>query len=305
MSDSAASKSDDLVVRNPVEKDTGDFAGSPPMDKWQQELTADRDKAMGSLLNQIIPKADSGSPSSSGQGTETGTLQKILKNNERENGGSNDDKNAVKPNVKEPTDRGNGNGNEVIKNGERLIKENGAINSIEKFLKPDGVKELPTGDHLVREDGKETLFTPNGDKITVNPDGTFKVKGDVKSVETSKDGVTTIKLGDGSEVKIDKEGILSVQRGNQAVSFPRWNQKHGSGDSHPNPPKPSPKPWPDGGNKPPRGGDESPKPAPRPWPGGGESLPPNREKLPPKEMPKPTKPEESLPPIRIYDNKKK
>lgn len=109
------------------------------------------------------------------------------------------------------------------------IKDSDAINKIKDsladFLKPDGVKQLPTGDHLVREDGKETLFTPNGDKVTVNPDGTFKVKGDVKSVSTDKTGATTITFGDGAKVIIDKEGIRDVSRGNQSVSFPRHHRE--------------------------------------------------------------------------------
>lgn len=95
---------------------------------------------------------------------------------------------------------------------------------LENFLKPDGVKKLPTGDYLVRDGGKETLFTPNGDKVTVNPDGTYSVKGDVKSVKTDKSGATTITFADGAQVTVDKEGIRDVSRGNESVSFPRFNK---------------------------------------------------------------------------------
>ncbi len=85
----------------------------------------------------------------------------------------------------------------------------------------EGVEKLPTGDHIVREDGKESLFTPNGDRITINPDGSHVIKGDVAKVETGKDGTTTVTFGDGAQVSFDQDGFLSVQRGNQGVAFGR------------------------------------------------------------------------------------
>jgi hypothetical protein len=91
-------------------------------------------------------------------------------------------------------------------------------------------EELPTGDVIKRDENGETLITPNGDEISVNDDGSHSIKGDVKSVET-KDGVTTVKLGDGSEVSFDEQGILSVQRGNQGVMFGRQVQDYGWGSS--------------------------------------------------------------------------
>ncbi len=98
------------------------------------------------------------------------------------------------------------------------------FNKVKDILsKPDGAQVLKTGDIMVREDGKETLYTPAGDKVTVNPDGSYAVKGDVKSVNTNKNGETTISFADGSRVSLDKEGLLGVERGNQAVSFPRLN----------------------------------------------------------------------------------
>ncbi len=113
------------------------------------------------------------------------------------------------------------------------IKDGSGIGGIlEKFAKKDGVKELPTGDYLVRQDGKETLFTPNGDRVSVNPDGTLDVKGDVKSVKQDKNGETTITFGDGSKVTVDKEGILNVSRGNESVSFPRFRQQERINPGH-------------------------------------------------------------------------
>lgn len=151
----------------------------------------------------------------------------------------------------------------------------------EELEDQDGVEELPTGDYIVRDDGKETLFTPNGDKIALNPDGTHTIKGDVRKVETNQDGVTTVKFGDGSEVSFDKEGFLSVQRGNQGVAFGRQGDG-GGGSKYPDgrgPKEPGDgggaggggigKPWP---------GDKDPKP----WPGHPEPKFPEFPKLDPK-----------------------
>ncbi|MBX9689300.1 MAG: hypothetical protein K2X27_21500 [Candidatus Obscuribacterales bacterium] len=93
------------------------------------------------------------------------------------------------------------------------------------FGKADGVSKLSTGDFLVREDGRETLFTPKGDRVTVNPDGTHTIKGDVKSVKSDKLGQTTVTFGDGSTVMFDKEGILEVSRGKETVSFARLQNR--------------------------------------------------------------------------------
>jgi hypothetical protein len=95
--------------------------------------------------------------------------------------------------------------------------------------KIEGVK-LPTGDLLFRQAGGERLITPNGDQVSVNPSGTFSIKGDVKSVASNKAGETTVTFADGSTVTFDKEGILGVTRDNQAVSFAR--KQHPANPGH-------------------------------------------------------------------------
>lgn len=106
--------------------------------------------------------------------------------------------------------------------------KDGKLDDLEKKIEEElpEQEELPTGDVIKRDENGETLVTPNGDEISVNADGSHSIKGDVKSVE-SKDGVTTVTLGDGSQVSFDEEGILSVQRGNQAVAFSRQNYGYG------------------------------------------------------------------------------
>ncbi|MBX9689301.1 MAG: hypothetical protein K2X27_21505 [Candidatus Obscuribacterales bacterium] len=85
----------------------------------------------------------------------------------------------------------------------------------------DGIEKLPTGDHIVREDGKETLFTPNGDRVSVNPDGTSTVKGDLKKILSDRDGSSTVYFADGAIVSYDANGIRSVSRDGQGIGFAR------------------------------------------------------------------------------------
>ncbi|MBX9722016.1 MAG: hypothetical protein K2X81_11515, partial [Candidatus Obscuribacterales bacterium] len=111
-----------------------------------------------------------------------------------------------------------------VKDG--IINHEDMRNSLKDLLKPkEGVEKLGTGDYLVKEDGKQSLFTPNGDRVTINPDGSNTIKGDVKKVSTDKKGVTTVEFGDGATVSFDSEGFRSLSRGNQAVSFGRPNFK--------------------------------------------------------------------------------
>lgn len=90
----------------------------------------------------------------------------------------------------------------------------------------DGVEKLSTGDFLVTKDGAQTLFTPSGDQVSVNKDGSFNVKGNVKEVKTGKDGSTTISFKDGTEVRMDSNGISGIYRNNSTVEFVRNLNRH-------------------------------------------------------------------------------
>ncbi len=85
--------------------------------------------------------------------------------------------------------------------------------------KKDGVEQLPTGDSLVREDGKQTLFTKSGDHISINPDGSNTIKGDVQSVKTNSSGSTTVEFKDGTTVSFDSDGFKELNRGFQNYNF--------------------------------------------------------------------------------------
>lgn len=98
-----------------------------------------------------------------------------------------------------------------------LFSEGGV--EIKPSFEPGKPEELPTGDVLDRQKGKQRLLTENGDVISLNQDGTFSVKGDVKSVNTTKDGVTTVTLADGEKVTFDKDGFRSIRKDDRAVFF--------------------------------------------------------------------------------------
>lgn len=105
---------------------------------------------------------------------------------------------------------------EAVKDGKLKSEEFGTL--IKEILNPqEGVKKLSTGDFLVKEDDRQSLFTPNGDRITINSDGTNVIKGDVSKVSTDSKGKTTVEFGDGATVSFNKEGFLEVTRGDKSA----------------------------------------------------------------------------------------
>lgn len=98
------------------------------------------------------------------------------------------------------------------------LKELNKIEMVNRPLK-DGVFDLSTGDSLVRVGGREVLFMPNGDRLTVNGDGSYalKAKGAVE-VKSSGD-YTTITYPNGDSVSFSKNGVESVSRGRNIVAM--------------------------------------------------------------------------------------
>jgi hypothetical protein len=101
---------------------------------------------------------------------------------------------------------------EIIENFKRIDHE--------LVFKPsDGIRELRTGDKFVKDGDREILFMPNGDKLSVNKDGSFDLKSK-GGVEVKKEGgVTTITFANGDKVSFSKQGIETIQRGNTVVDF--------------------------------------------------------------------------------------
>ncbi|HEY9869188.1 MAG TPA: hypothetical protein V6D08_08480 [Candidatus Obscuribacterales bacterium] len=99
------------------------------------------------------------------------------------------------------------------------VKE--ALKEIANGKKLDFVDDLPTGDTLVRVAGQEILLMPNGDRLIVYPSGAWDFRGDGRIQVTSKHGVTTITDENGGRVTFDKEGLLSIARNKEFVTFPR------------------------------------------------------------------------------------
>ena len=113
----------------------------------------------------------------------------------------------------------------------------------------DSVQMLGTGDFLVKDEGRQTLFMPNGDKLTIRPDGSYDLKATGAVRVSSRDGRTTLSYPSGDQVAFDEEGILSVSRGDQTVSFARkvWDGQSNSGHGGSNKPNESPNRYPQQG----------------------------------------------------------
>ena len=108
----------------------------------------------------------------------------------------------------------------------------------------DGVTEMGTGDKLVKDGDREILFMPNGDKLTVNKDGSFdlKTKG---AVEVKKQGdMTTVTYPNGDKVLFGKNGVETITRGNTTVEILDKNMFNFPHDNGPIFPGPSRKPVP-------------------------------------------------------------
>lgn len=86
-----------------------------------------------------------------------------------------------------------------------------------------GERELPTGDRLTRKEGRDILSMPNGDQLTVGPKGDFRLQTNDKVRTSTRDGVTTIEYDNGDRISFDKQGIVSVTREDQTVTFARPN----------------------------------------------------------------------------------
>ncbi|MBX9686319.1 MAG: hypothetical protein K2X27_06425 [Candidatus Obscuribacterales bacterium] len=187
-------------------KSNDDSVGQNAVESFQNEIFQEREKSFSNSVGKPSAVESAGTEANIDKSQSSGQI----------------DKNGIKVPFPKPYEDKHG---DLIKNpgdtvSERPVK---ASELLSRFEKKDGVSKLSTGDNLVREDGRESLYTPNGDRVTVNPDGTFKVKGDVKAIESNKNGETTITFGDGAKVTVDKEGIRSVSRANETVSFARMS----------------------------------------------------------------------------------
>lgn len=121
------------------------------------------------------------------------------------------------------------NPGQVIENG-KLVPNDGTnikdanMKELEEFMKKkpaDGVTELPTGDTLVRDEGRQILFMPNGDKLTIHPSGAYDLKAQDGVRVTSKGGTTRLEYPNGDSVVFDEKGLLSIQRDGMGVAFGR------------------------------------------------------------------------------------
>lgn len=99
-------------------------------------------------------------------------------------------------------------------------------NILEGKKKSDVVQELATGDTLVKDGKTQHLFMPNGDRLSMNADGSYELKSKEGVKVKSEKGVTTITYANGDTVEFDREGLRGIHRGKQAVSFPRGEENN-------------------------------------------------------------------------------
>ncbi|MBX9690053.1 MAG: hypothetical protein K2X27_25300 [Candidatus Obscuribacterales bacterium] len=76
-----------------------------------------------------------------------------------------------------------------------------------EILGPGGLWREKAKDKLTIANGTETLRTTSGDQVSVHKDGSYEIKGAVKSIKSNAAGETTVTFADGKEVKFDKNGI--------------------------------------------------------------------------------------------------
>ena len=83
----------------------------------------------------------------------------------------------------------------------------------------DGVTELSTGDRLVKDGEREILYMPNGDKLTIEKDGSFDLKSKGPLETHSKGDTTTVSHPNGDSLVFSSRGVETVSRGNVIVDI--------------------------------------------------------------------------------------
>ena len=143
----------------------------------------------------------------------------------------------------------------TMDDGTTVVLDNRGIARVEHALPQDkaGSYTLTTGDRIESDGKSQTLTTPDGSKVKVNPDGSYEVNG--KLVSASGDG-KSIKLADGTTIQLDNGKIAGVERNGQkanvAGEIPRgdWDTRliiklPPVDRPYPNPlPNPFPRPFP-------------------------------------------------------------
>jgi hypothetical protein len=93
-----------------------------------------------------------------------------------------------------------------------------------------GIQRFATGDYLYTHGDRQILFTPSGDRLTIEANGSYDLRSGNDVRVASKGGAILIEYPNGDCVRFDKKGLLSIQRGNDAVLFRSNSPK--PGDKH-------------------------------------------------------------------------
>lgn len=90
-------------------------------------------------------------------------------------------------------------------------------------------ERLSTGDTEIHEKDRDIIVMPKDEgSLVINKDGTYDLQLNKNSKEkaevTQKDGVTTITFQpSGDKIQFDKDGLLDINRGNQGITWLRFD----------------------------------------------------------------------------------
>jgi hypothetical protein len=90
-------------------------------------------------------------------------------------------------------------------------------------------ERLSTGDTEIHEKDRDIIVMPKDEgSLVINKDGTYDLQLNKSSKEkaevTQKDGITTITFQpSGDKIQFDKDGLLDINRGNQGITWLRFD----------------------------------------------------------------------------------
>jgi hypothetical protein len=144
-----------------------------------------------------------------------------------------------------PSDQSGGKNMVPIKNPEHAVVDLGDVlkklanlagpqqwlgGDLQTTATPLGKPErLSTGDTEIHEKDRDIIVMPKDEgSLVINKDGTYDLQLNKNSKEkaevTQKDGVTTITFQpSGDKIQFDKDGLLDINRGNQGISWVRFD----------------------------------------------------------------------------------
>jgi len=199
--------------------------------KKLQDAAGESNAQDGSIESKLKELKDASGSSKAKDGSIESKLKDL-----KDGSGSSKAKDAIESTLKELKDGSGSSKMKELKDGSATdkmkgLKDASGTNKMEQmdgFRRPrkseivvrpdqDGVEKLSTGDTYVKDGDREILFMPNGDKLSVNKDGSYDLRSKGGVEVKSKDGHTTLTFANGDQVTFSKDGISSVSRDGRIV----------------------------------------------------------------------------------------